>query len=53
MNISGIRPTQGFYSYNVVKINQLRNKQIAAAKRLRQEKKENDEQLQVIEHFAS
>ena len=34
MNISGIRPGHGFYSYNVVKINQLRNQQIAAAKQI-------------------
>ena len=32
MNISGIRPSHGFYSYNTIKINQLRNQQIAAAK---------------------
>ena len=31
MNISGIRPSHGFYSYNTIKIYQLRNQQIAAA----------------------
>ena len=29
MNISGIRPTAGFYSYNSIKINELRNQQLA------------------------
>ena len=32
MNISGIRPSASFYSYNSIKINELRNQQIAAAK---------------------
>lgn len=33
MNISGIRPTQDFYSYNSIKINELRNQQILAAQK--------------------
>lgn len=32
MNISGIRPSEGFYSYNSIKINELRNSQIMQAK---------------------
>ena len=32
MNISGIRPTESFYSYNSIKLSELRNQQIAAAK---------------------
>lgn len=31
MNISGIRPTQGFYDYNSIKVNELRSQQIAEA----------------------
>lgn len=42
MNISGMRPSQGFYSYNTVKINNLRNQQIAAAKQMHQEQQQND-----------
>ena len=29
MNISGIRPSLGFYSYNSIKIDELRNQQLA------------------------
>lgn len=32
MNISGIRPSEGFYSYNSIKINELRAQQITASK---------------------
>ncbi len=32
MNISGIRPSESFYSYNSIKINELRNSQIMQAK---------------------
>ena len=32
MNISGIRPSESFYSYNSIKLNELRNQQIAASK---------------------
>lgn len=31
MNISGIRPNQGFYDYNYIKLNELRSQQIASA----------------------
>ena len=27
MNISGIRPSEGFYSYNSIRVNELRNSQ--------------------------
>lgn len=30
MNVSGIRPYEGFYQYNSIKLNELRNQQIAA-----------------------
>lgn len=31
MNVSGIRPTAGFYQYNSIKLNELRGQQISAA----------------------
>ncbi len=31
MNASGIRPYEGFYSYNSIKMSEIRNQQIAAA----------------------
>ena len=31
MNVSGIRPNEGFYQYNSIKLNELRNQQIAAS----------------------
>lgn len=31
MNVSGIRPNQGFYQYNSIRLNELRNQQIAAS----------------------
>lgn len=36
MNISGIRPSESFYSYNSIKINELRNSQIMQAKQAQQ-----------------
>ena len=33
MNISGIRPSADFYSYNSIKINELRNQQIMESKK--------------------
>ena len=32
MNISGIRPSEGFYSYNSIRVNELRNSQIMSSK---------------------
>ena len=32
MNISGIRPSEGFYSYNSIRVNKLRNSQIMSSK---------------------
>lgn len=32
MNISGIRPSEGFYSYNSIRLNELRNSQIMRSK---------------------
>ncbi len=40
MNISGIRPSEGFYSYNSIKINELRNQQIMSAHQSRLVKEE-------------
>ena len=31
MNLSGIRPSQSFYDYNYIKLNELRSQQISAA----------------------
>lgn len=33
MNISGIRPSADFYSYNSIKLNELRNQQIMESKK--------------------
>lgn len=41
MNISGIRPTAGFYSYNSIKINELRNQQLAVTTQEKAVKKES------------
>lgn len=35
MNVSGIRPTAGFYQYNSIKLNEIRNQQITAAQNSR------------------
>ncbi len=32
MNISGIRPSEGFYSYNSIRVNELRNSRIMSSK---------------------
>ena len=48
MNISGIRPSEGFYSYNEIKINELRNQQISAA-----QKAHSVEQEQEVEETIS
>lgn len=48
MNISGIRPSEGFYSYNEIKINELRNQQISAA-----QKAHSVEQEQEVEETVS
>lgn len=36
MNISGIRPSEGFYSYNSIKLNELRCRQIMENKQTQQ-----------------
>ena len=41
MNISGIRPTAGFYSYNSIKINELRNQQLAVTTQEKAVKRES------------
>ncbi len=45
MNISGIRPYEGFYKYNSTKINQLRNLQIEEAKNLQEPVQPEEMQL--------
>lgn len=58
MNISGIRPSVGYYSYNSIKINELRNQQIAAAQQAKlaakEEKPANDvDETPVEQNFTS
>lgn len=43
MNVSGIRPYEGFYSYNSIKINELRNQQIVAAQQAQAQANQNTE----------
>lgn len=56
MNISGIRPTAGFYSYNSIKINELRNQQLAVTTQEKVVKKESvieQEETPVEQTFSS
>lgn len=56
MNISGIRPTAGFYSYNSIKINELRNQQLAVTTQEKVVKKESvieQEEVPVEQTFSS
>lgn len=45
MNVSGIRPNEGFYQYNSIRLNELRNQQIAASMKASEQAKadESDE----------
>lgn len=57
MNISGIRPSLGFYSYNSIKIDELRNQQLAVTAQENAPKQEenlsHNEQLPVEQNFTS
>ena len=56
MNISGIRPTAGFYSYNSIKINELRNQQLAVTTQEKVVKRESvieQEEVPVEQTFSS
>ncbi len=56
MNISGIRPTAGFYSYNSIKINELRNQQLAVTTQEKAAKRESvieQEEVPVEQTFSS
>ena len=56
MNISGIRPTAGFYSYNSIKINELRNQQLAVTTQEKVAKRESvieQEEVPVEQTFSS
>lgn len=56
MNISGIRPTVGFYSYNSIKINELRNQQLAVTTQEKAAKRESvieQEEVPVEQTFSS
>lgn len=57
MNISGIRPNEGFYSYNSIKLNELRNQQIAASQAVKETQEEarapQIEELPVEQNFTA
>ncbi len=57
MNISGIRPSVGFYSYNSIKIDELRNQQLAVTAQEQAPKQDenlsHNEQLPVEQNFTS
>lgn len=57
MNISGIRPSLGFYSYNSIKIDELRNQQLAVTTQEQSPKQEEStgykDQLPVEQNFTS
>lgn len=56
MNISGIRPTAGFYSYNSIKINVLRGQQMVANQKEEtpnEERAEEDEYSRRRQSFTS
>lgn len=57
MNISGIRPSLGFYSYNSIKIDELRNQQLAVTVQeqapMQEESTGYKDQLPVEQNFTS
>ena len=57
MNISGIRPSLGFYSYNSIKIDELRNQQLAVTAQeqatMQEEGTGYKDQLPVEQNFTS
>ena len=46
MNVSGVSPTAGIYSYNSIRLNELRNQQIATSKEAHQQIEEPVLQMQ-------
>lgn len=46
MNVSGVSPTAGIYSYNSIRLNELRNQQIVASKEAHQQIEEPVLQMQ-------
>ena len=57
MNISGIRPSLGFYSYNSIKIDELRNQQLVVTAQeqapMQEESTGYKDQLPVEQNFTS
>ena len=57
MNISGIRPSLGFYSYNSIKIDELRNQQLAVTAQeqapMQEESTGYKDQLPVEQNFTN
>lgn len=57
MNISGIRPSLGFYSYNSIKIDEFRNQQLAVTAQeqapMQEESTGYKDQLPVEQNFTS
>lgn len=57
MNISGIRPSLGFYSYNSIKIDELRNQQLAVTAQeqatMQEESTGYKDQFPVEQNFTS
>ena len=49
MNISGIRPSQGFYDYNSIKLNEIRSQQIAASMSHEDEEAQTAEVAETVE----
>lgn len=46
MNVSGVSPSAGIYTYNSIKLNELRNQQIAASKEARMQQEVQEAEVQ-------
>lgn len=58
MNVSGVSPTAGIYSYNSIRLNELRNQQIMASKEAHMQQTEEpdlkiDESVQLEQTYTS
>lgn len=58
MNVSGVSPTAGIYSYNSIRLNELRNQQIIASKEAHMQQPEEpelkiDESVQLEQTYTS
>ena len=58
MNVSGVSPTAGIYSYNSIRLNELRNQQIMASKEAHMQQPEEpelkiDEPVQLEQTYTS